>query len=130
MPDHAAQDGEVLLMYMVKQDSRMCIVLKKSMAWSNWTGRTCCLSVISDGHRYLSNAPSLHIMHKLVMSEAQLLVMLQQVFDRLEQPDAVDMSSDKQLMSYLCNVMLHPAHCVASDLGHHLAARQVILQVW
>ena len=54
-----------------------------------------------------------------------MLSLLQQGFDRLEQPDAMDMSSDDQLLSYLHSIMLDPAQFVAGNLTRHLAAWQM-----
>ena len=54
-----------------------------------------------------------------------MLGLLQQVFDRLEQPDAIDTSSDDELLAYLHAMMLDPAKFVAGNLTRHLAAWQM-----
>ena len=61
----------------------------------------------------------------VAMREATMLGLLQQVFDRLEQPDAIDTSSDDQLLAYLHAMMLDPAKFVAGNLTRHLAAWQI-----
>ena len=61
-------------------------------------------------------APGLHQASRPhTISEATMLDLLQQVFDRLEQPEDVDLSSDEQLMSSLHLIMLDPAQFVAGN---------------
>ena len=64
------------------------------------------------------------------MPEAEMFGLLQQVFDRLEHPGAVDGSSDEQLLSYLHSIMLDPIQFVAGNLTRHHAAWQMLFRTY
>lgn len=60
------------------------------------------------------------------MTQENMLGLMQQVFDRLESPGAEDMSSDEELMAYLCNIMLDPVKFAAGNVTRHLVAWQLL----
>ena len=73
----------------------------------------------------IASSVPVHGRSAAAMPDSTMLEILQQVCDRLEQPDAIDMSSDEQLLQYLHSIMLDPAQFVAGNLARHHAAWQM-----
>ena len=77
---------------------------------------------------FLTTAAPLQAIAPLPASipQARMLHLLQQAFNRLEQPDAEDHSSDAQLLAYLHEIMLDPVQFVAGNVSKHLVAWQAL----
>ena len=80
---------------------------------------------------YSRTSPVLQpVIQPQAMSENKMLGLLQQVFDRLERPEAEDMSSDEHLLSYLHSIMLDPARFVAGNLKASCSLAKAVPALW